>query len=116
MAYRLVSKTSGFTSMRVRLPPHPLMHEKVYQMYLEETVPETVFRFKEGTVIYPLNSSRGVLQEDIVAQKTTKKHWGLPVYVSRTNITLYLNNHYWTLRSGSEFAAYAKKAHKVNIT
>ena len=23
MAYRLVSKTSGFTSMRVRLPPHP---------------------------------------------------------------------------------------------
>ncbi len=92
------------------------MHEKVYQLHLEETIPETVFRFSEGTVIYPLGSGRGVLQHDIVAKKTSRKHWDLPIYICQTNMTLYFNHRYWTLRSNSEFAAYARKAHKVNIT
>jgi hypothetical protein len=86
-----------------------------YQLRLGEKLPEIIYRFDVGTVIYPLHSHRGVLQAPIFAQKTKSKHNGLTVYESMTRVDLYFDGRFWSLPEGTLFGAYSKQAHKVKI-
>lgn len=104
-------------SRRNSLLTHSMVETKrSYQFLLGEKPPETVYRFDSKTVIYPLRSKRGALQNPIFAQKTNKKRWGLGVYVSLSGATLLLDGKYWTMQTGFEFAAYANKAHQIKST
>lgn len=89
--------------------------DRVYQLHLEEQLPEVVYQFNRGTIIFPLRGRRGVLQGPVTAERTKKKKWGLTVYRSLCPIDLYLSGHFWTLPEGSFFAAYSNYRHKMNI-
>ena len=82
-----------------------------YQLHLGEQVPETIYEFPTGTVIYPERSSRGVLIRPIYARKIK----GLTDYQALTRIDLYLDGRYWSLPERTLFEAYSKKAHKRKI-
>jgi hypothetical protein len=87
-----------------------------YQLHLGEKIPETLYRFDKGTVIYPLDSRQGVLRDSIFAEKTDRKdRGGLIVYKSKTPIDLYFDRRFWSLPEGTLFGAYSKQAHKVKI-
>lgn len=89
--------------------------KRPYQLHLDEQVPETIYEFFAGTVIYPERSSRGVLTRSIHARRTNGKIKGLTGYQALTRIDLYLNGRYWSLPEGTLFGAYSKKAHKRKI-
>ena len=89
--------------------------ERPYQLHLGEETPRTIFRFDEGTVIYPLHSRRGVLRNPVFARETKGKAKGLTVFESLSRVDLYFDGQYWSLPEGSLFAAYKKKAKKVKI-
>jgi hypothetical protein len=86
-----------------------------YQLHLNEELPETVCHFKAGTVIYPLNSKRGVLQSYLIAQETSKKYQKLKIYKSLKRIDLYFDNHYWSLPEGTLFTAYSSKKYSIKL-
>lgn len=88
---------------------------KAYQLHLNEPIPEIVFRFDEGTVIYPWGSHRGMLRSPVMARATNMERNGLQVYKSLTRIDLYFSQSYWSLPEGTLFGAYSNKKHKVRI-
>lgn len=94
----------------------PGAESRVYQLHLGEKVPEIVYQFDSGDVIYPLNSHRGVLQNPVTASETNMKRWGLKVYKSLSRIDLYFDNYYWSLSEGNFFAAYQSKKHEIKIS
>lgn len=89
---------------------------EAYQLHLGEKLPETVYRFDQGTVIYPLNSSRGTLRNSVTARERNMKRSGLKVYESLSRIDLFFDNRYRSMPEGTLFGAYQKKRHKVKIT
>lgn len=137
MAYRLVSKTSGFTSMRVRLPPHPLKqivsvrliykikmaenfrhNERAYQLRLKEETPKVIWLFKPGTWIYPWRSyyGGGTLETDVSADRSNEKAYGLKhIFTSRESAKFFYRGKYYTLPEGTRFQALSSKAHKKTL-
>ncbi len=89
---------------------------KAYQLHFGEPIPEIVYQFNRGTVIYPWGSHRGVLRNPVTARETKMKRYGLMVYESLSRVDLYFSNHYWSLPEGSLFAAYQKKRHEIRIS
>lgn len=89
--------------------------EGVYQLHLDETVPELVYRFDRNTTIYPLHSGSVILQSSVFAIKTERKRWGLKIFISQSPVAVFSKGHTWTMHEKSEFTAYSMKAHKVKI-
>ncbi|MBI4973030.1 hypothetical protein HZC27_00255 [Candidatus Roizmanbacteria bacterium] len=83
-----------------------------YQMHFDEKEVETVYRFLEGTVIYPDRSGRGMLRGEISAKKLPYHVNGLTGYRSGCRMDLHHDGRYWSLPEGTDFGAYANKARK----
>lgn len=90
--------------------------DRAYQLHLGEKVPEIVYRFNQGTVVYPWRSHRGVLRNPVTARETKMERNGLRVYESLSRIDLNFDDRYWSLPEGSLFAAYQKKRHEIKIS
>jgi len=87
-----------------------------YQLHLGEKIPETIFFFEAGVMIYPKGSKRGELRNGIFAEKIEGiKTYGLTSFKALQRLDLELNNRYWSLPEGTVFGAYAKKAKKREI-
>ncbi len=87
-----------------------------YQLHFDEEIPETLYFFSKETVIYPQYSKRGVLTNNVFAEKIEGyKVRGLTAFKSRQRLYLYLDNRYWTLPEGTIFGAYAKNAKRREI-
>ena len=77
---------------------------------------EPYYIFPEGTMIWPRNSGRGVLTEDLQARKLEdRKVKGLQGWMAEGDIHLYLDKKHWQLSSGTSFGAPVKSAVKRKI-
>ena len=87
-----------------------------YQLHLGEKIPETLWFFEEGTMIWPERSKRGVLRNGVYARKLEeKKVSGLTAFQAQNKLDLYLNGNYWSLPEGTIFGAYTENAKKRKI-
>ncbi len=77
----------------------------------------TVYEVPAGTVIYPVRSGRGVVQESFLADATGRKAKGLNEYRVRPDqdACLYFDGRHWTLPGGACFGAYASALHKRTV-
>lgn len=86
-----------------------------YQFHLGESSEnlESLVRFPREVMIYPERAGRGVLQEDLFAEKANTKIKGLTGYRARSQAQLYFDGHTRTLQEGDLFGAYSHQAKKV---
>ena len=83
-----------------------------------ERLPKTVYRFPKGTYIYPPHSLGGALQDDLIADRLSKKIFGLTRYQARNSFTLWRGgtiSNYEHFPSGTCFGAYAEKAKPISL-
>jgi len=81
---------------------------------------EEILREKEKTAIYEvpkgvmiwLNRGRGILQEDLWADRLGRKVRGLTGFEARHPVGLYFDGLYWTISEGTIFGTYASNVKK----
>lgn len=77
---------------------------------------QVYYFFPEGTVIWPKNSGRGVLTEDLQAEKQERaKVSGYQAWKAEEGIHLYLDRKHWQLPSGTLFGAPENSAKRRTI-
>lgn len=97
-------------AVRVYQQPH---FEVRSQTLIKKEKPGKVYGFDKDTLIFPLHSRRGVLQDPIKARNTGKKEKGNIVYESSTSVILYLDDRFWSLPEESLFTANEDNRHEI---
>lgn len=92
------------------------VHEVVIQTRLGPESEPCYYFFLKGTMIWPLNFGRGILTEDLQAQKEErKKVKRYQAWRAEGEVHLYLNGSEKELPCGIEFGAPVSSAKKRNI-
>jgi len=90
--------------------------EIVIQERLGPKEKQTYFVFPKGKMIWPENSGRGVLEQDLQARKEKgKKTRNYQAWVAENGAKLYLDTNHWQLSPGFHFGAPVSSAKEVRI-
>lgn len=80
------------------------------QLRSGETI--TIYKISEGTMVWPNGRRRGVLTDDLLANRLDRKVRGFTGFTARHSVSLYLDGEYWTMPQGTSFGTYASNAKK----
>jgi len=91
------------------------MKKEIFKLRMNETLPDVVYEFSRGTVIYALPKNKCVLVNTVRAIRKSDTEGNKNLYKLLDTASLYCEKKYISLPPGSYFIAFSKTAKKINF-